>query len=341
MSDACRVLLVMLCAASCAAQTPVVRAHLEPTNGIVGQPVRLVVSVFVPNYFTGSPDFPELEFDNAIVVLPQDRPQNSNEQISGVTYAGITGTYTIYPQQPGDFRLPAAAITVSYAGKPPETTIAHVSIPVLTFHADVPAAARELDYFLPTTHLTIQQKWSSPLKNLRAGDSIERTVTVTATKMQAMLIPPLPLEAPSGIRMYEEEPVVQDQKTDRVSLSMEANAGREVFHPEGRRLHAFCNRAEMVELVHEPPGQRGRAGGSLYGSSEFELCRGAAAGAGAVTDHATKARQSVEQVQILDSICTSLRSRSRHPVLAFLALSPTPLSVVATVAETTKRILIS
>ena len=216
MSYACRVLLVMLCAASCAAQTPVVRAHLEPAKGILaGQPVRLVVSVFVPNYFTGSPDFPEFELDNAIVVLPQDRPQNSNEQIGGVTYAGITETYTIYPQQPGDFRLPAAQIAVSYASKPPESTIAHIPIPVLIFHADVPAAARDLDYFLPTTQLKIQQKWSSPLKNLRAGDSIERTVTVTATKMQAMLIPPLPLEAPDGIRVYEEEPVVQDQKTDR------------------------------------------------------------------------------------------------------------------------------
>jgi hypothetical protein len=33
--------------------------------------------------------------------------------------------------------------------------------------------------------------------------------------MQAMLIPPLPFEAPDGIRIYPEEPAVQDQKTDR------------------------------------------------------------------------------------------------------------------------------
>lgn len=61
----------------------------------------------------------------------------------------------------------------------------------------------------------MQQSWSPPLKNLHAGDSIERRITVTATKMQAMLIPPLPLEAPAGLRIYPEEPVVQDQKTDR------------------------------------------------------------------------------------------------------------------------------
>ena len=209
-------LFTLLFALSAAAQSPIVRARLEPAKGILaGQPVHLVVSVLVPNYFTGSPDFPDFEIENAIVVLPQDRPQNTNEQISGVTYAGITETYTIYPQQPGDFQLPPAEIVVPYASAPPKATVAHLTLPVLTFHADVPAAAKDLDYFLPTTQLTIQQKWSPSLKNLRAGDSIDRTIMVTATKMQAMLIPPLPLEAVNGIRVYQEEPIVQDQKTDR------------------------------------------------------------------------------------------------------------------------------
>jgi hypothetical protein len=199
-----------------AAQSPIVQAHLEPSRGIlVGQPVRVVVTVYVPNYFTGSPDFPEFEIENAIVVLPQDRPTNSNTQISGVRYAGIIETYVIYPQQAGDFHLPREQVTVPYALAPPKSTTAHVSLPPLEFHADVPTAAKDLDYFLPTTSLIIQQKWSSPTKNLHVGDSIERTVTVTATKMQAMLIPPLPLAAPDGIRVYPEEPVVHDQKTDR------------------------------------------------------------------------------------------------------------------------------
>src|ERR1700754_2688501 len=80
------------------AQSPVARAHLEPASGImVGQPVRLVVSVLVPNYFTGAPDFPEFEMENAIVVLPQDRPEHSNAQLNGVSYAGITQIYVIYP----------------------------------------------------------------------------------------------------------------------------------------------------------------------------------------------------------------------------------------------------
>ena len=197
-------------------QAPVVRAHLEPANNIlVGQPVRLIVSVFVPNYFTGGVDFPEFEIENAILVLPQDRPENSNTQINGATYAGITQTYVIYPQQAGDFHIPPAHLSVPYAIAPPKSIIATAPLPALTFHAEIPETAKDLPYFLPTTNLTITQQWSRPLKGLRTGDSIERTITVTASKMQAMLIPPLPLDHLDGIRIYAGEPVVHDQKTAR------------------------------------------------------------------------------------------------------------------------------
>ena len=215
-----KMLLFLVFAAASAltsiAQGPIVRARLEPAKDIiVGQPVKLVVTVLVPNYFAGSPDFPELEIENAIVVLPQDRPQNSNEQIGSSTYAGITETYTIYSQQSGDFRIRPAEISVKYANAPPNSTVAHVPLPSISFHADVPAAARGLDYFLPTTRLTMTQKWSSPLTRVRAGDSVTRTITVTASRMQAMLVPPLPMSAPDGIRVYQSDAAVEDRKSDR------------------------------------------------------------------------------------------------------------------------------
>jgi hypothetical protein len=169
----------------------------------------------VPNYSTGSPDLPEFEIENAIVVLPQERAQNANERINGMTYAGIIQPCTLYPQQPGDFQVPPAQIGVTYASKPPKSTTARVSIPSLKFRADLPGAAQELDYSLPTTQLTMQQKWSVPLDKVRVGDTITRTITVSASKMQAMLISPLPAEAPDGLRVYPAQPIVQDLKTNR------------------------------------------------------------------------------------------------------------------------------
>jgi hypothetical protein len=196
------------------AQAPVIRASLSPSsNIIVGQPIHLRVTILVPNYFTGSPDFPAFAIENAIVVEPQDRPENLNDTIGGTRYAGISQTYTIYPQVPGEFKLPPAQFTVPYASTPPKTTQAHLSLPSLTFRADIPAAARNLPYFLPTSNLTLQQKWDSPLKNIRVGDTLHRTITITTIKTQGMMIPPLPLDVPDGMRLYKEQPTVLDQKT--------------------------------------------------------------------------------------------------------------------------------
>ncbi len=209
-------LILLCCAFVTFGQVPVVRARFEPAKGIiVGQPVHLVVEVLVPNFFTGSPDFPTFELESVIVVLPEETPQNLNEQVNGQRYAGIRRTYFLYPQQAGDFRLPPALVTVPYANTPPKTTVAHLALPQITFHADIPAAAQGLGYFLPTTRLTMRQRWSAPPNKLRVGDTVERTITVTTIKMQGMLIPPLPWESPTGIRIYPTEPNVQDQKTDR------------------------------------------------------------------------------------------------------------------------------
>jgi BatD DUF11 like domain len=201
---------------SASAQAPVLHAKLIPASKIiVGQPVRLVVEVLVPNFFTGAPDFPTFELENAIVVLPEETAENFNELVNGQPYSGIRRTYLLYPQLAGDFRLPSAQVGVVYASAPPKTAEAHLVLPPLTFHADVPTAAQGLPYFLPTTQLTLQQRWSTPLNKLRVGDTVERTITITALKMRAMLIPPLPFEAPAGVKVYSEEPKVQDQNTDR------------------------------------------------------------------------------------------------------------------------------
>jgi hypothetical protein len=203
-------------AASAQAPQPIVRANLQPAEQIlVGQPVRLIVEVLVPNYFTASPVFPEFELENAIVMLPQETPQNFSEQVAGTSYAGIRTTYRLYPEQLGQFLLPPAQITVTYADVPPHSAQATLQLPQLNFRAEIPPAAEGLDYFLPTAQLKVEQKWGSSLKNLRAGETVERTVTITADKLQGMFIPPLSFDVPDGLRVYPQQPVVENQKSDR------------------------------------------------------------------------------------------------------------------------------
>ncbi|HEY6991044.1 MAG TPA: BatD family protein, partial [Bryobacteraceae bacterium] len=213
-----RVAFIAFCFAgfAAAAPGPLVRASIAtPRPIIVGQAVRVNVTVLAPNYFLGEPEFPQININNAIVVLPGETPQNSSETIGGQTYAGITVTYLIYPQQPGTFKLPTAEIAVKYASDPPKSAEVHLTLPAITFDAMIPPEAADLNYFLPTTALKISQILDKPLKHLQVGDTVTRTIAITASKMRAMLIPPTKFDAPDGIAVYPKEPKVDDIKTDR------------------------------------------------------------------------------------------------------------------------------
>ncbi len=213
-----RLALAALCCAGLvsSAPKPMIRASVtSPRPIIVGQAVRVKVSVLVPNYFTGEPEFPQFDLDNAIVVLPGETPQNSSETIGGQTYAAITVTYLIYPQQPGSIKLPNADIGVKYASVPPKSVDVHLPLPTVVFEAVIPPQAADLGYFLPTTSLTISQKFDKPLKSLKVGDTFTRTVTIVASNLRAMLIPPTSFDVPPGITTYPKQPAVDDVKTDR------------------------------------------------------------------------------------------------------------------------------
>jgi len=207
--------LALMCTATAYGQPgPTVRAKFVPaTSVIVGQPIQLQVEVLVPNFFTGAPEFPPIEIDGAIVTLSEDRPEHFTEQISGITFAGIRRFYIVYTEQPGTFTTPPVEISVPYAAKPPETTVAKLPLPRLRLAAALPPEARHLDYFLPTSRLTLTQRWSRPLTQIRAGDSISRTITVATQKTKAMLIPPVALSAPDGVSVYPQSPSVNDERS--------------------------------------------------------------------------------------------------------------------------------
>jgi hypothetical protein len=210
-------LIALICARAAAAQSkPVIRATLqEKGNIIVGQAVHVAVEVLVPNYFAGAPQYPQLDIENAIVTLPEETPQHQSEQIGGESFAGMIRTYVIYPTHPGKFTLPPKEVVVNYAAQPGHPVEALLTLPSVSFEAAVPPEAAGLDHFLPTTSLTMSQKFDRPLANLKTGDVVTRTVTIDAALLRAMLIPPTIFEAPEGISVYQKRPEVTDIKTDR------------------------------------------------------------------------------------------------------------------------------
>ncbi|WP_274628158.1 BatD family protein [Arvimicrobium flavum] len=206
--------LLALMPVAARAADPLARAQVE-TQGqiVVGQQVTLRVDVLVPNFFMSSPGFPELDLPNAVVTL-QDGAQNLVETIDGAAYAGIRRTYLITPQAAGEYTLPEVQITFTYAavpGQPPAN--GSVTLPTITF--TVGGAPGSGSGGAVAARVTINQFVEGDLKNLKVGDAIVRTVTVTAEGIQAMMIPPPDFEAPEGVRLYRQDPVLANDTDPR------------------------------------------------------------------------------------------------------------------------------
>ncbi len=228
-------LLLAMTVAPTAAQ-PRVRAELASSGPVlVGQQIRLSVTVLAPNYFLSAPQFPTFDMPGAIVMLLDEPGINSTETIEGVTFAGIRRSYTIMPQRTGEFVLPPARITFSYAAEPGRPGVAAtVTLPPQPFTVRLPAGAAA-GATTVVARLTITQTLDGDPRRLKAGEALTRTIEIFAANTQAMMIPPPEFEAPAGVRLYRHDPTVADVTTDRGSF-----AG-------GRRV-------DRVTYVFERPG---------------------------------------------------------------------------------------
>jgi hypothetical protein len=207
--------LLLLAAGTVAgrAAEPIARARiLTPDPIVAGQQVELQVDVLVPNFFMSSPQYPIFDLPNAVVTLPDSRAQNLVETIDGEDFAGIRRSYVITPQVAGDFVLPPAAITFTYAAVPGQATKGSVTLPQLKFTV-TGAPGGAAGPVAIAAKVTVTQTLDRAPASLKAGDTLVRTVTTVAEGMQAMMIPVPAFEAPEGVRVYPHDPVLTDQTT--------------------------------------------------------------------------------------------------------------------------------
>ncbi|SFN11400.1 BatD family protein [Variovorax sp. OV329] len=198
-----------------AAQGPGVRVQVQGKQPVlVGQQVPVEVTVVAPNYFLSAPPFPDLVLQGAIVTMPDDRSIHGVDTVDGQTLASIQKTYVFTAQQAGDFELPPVRIDFSYQGDDGKPQQANLTLPSTRIGVQLPAgttaAAAAGAALMPATRLLIQQSLDRDASQLSAGDALVRTVQIQAANTPAMLIPPPKFEAPSGVQMFQADPVLSN-----------------------------------------------------------------------------------------------------------------------------------
>lgn len=191
-----------------AAQDPIIRATIEEKGVIVpGQQVHLVLTVLTPGFFTSPPQFPLFALPHALVTLPDQRSQNTNDTINGVQFSGIEKRYSIIPQVSGSYNIPTIQISFDYLedGNPKQGT---VTSPPLSFM--VGAAQQDGQPEFAAGSLDLSQSFDRPTDKLQTGDALVRTLTITATDTVAITIPPVNVGTSQGLDQYVKPASVAD-----------------------------------------------------------------------------------------------------------------------------------
>jgi hypothetical protein len=160
----------------------------------------------------------DLELDNAFVrTLEQNSFQRS---IDGRPWLIHEVRYAIFPEQSGTLEIPAQTFSAREStprrsmfdlgggGRQLRRNTEPLSIDVLPRPGTFPDST-----WLPARSLTLQESWSTPPEQLRAGESATRTITIRGEGLQGAQLPPVLFPATDGLKYYPDQPVISDSES--------------------------------------------------------------------------------------------------------------------------------
>lgn len=157
----------------------------------------------------------ELEVSDTDAVIEKLAENKSYEKmINGRRYRVFEKQFAIFPQAVGEMVIEPAVLEAQYIDLPRVLrTKRLVSKPIKVKVQPVPQQAHQAQsgYWLPAHALTLNEKWSSNAKEIKVGDPITRTLTLSAEGLTSAQLPVLAdIGSVSGLKQYADQPVLDN-----------------------------------------------------------------------------------------------------------------------------------
>ena len=159
----------------------------------------------------------ELKLDNAFVKQLEQKSFQRN--IDGRPWLVHEIRYAIFPEQSGTLEIPAQTFSaresrprrslfdVGSNGKQLQLNSDALTINVLPRPDDYPTGD-----WLPAQRLTIEETWSTPPEQLKAGESATRTIRISGEGLQGAQLPPILFPSTEGLKYYPDQPIISDNE---------------------------------------------------------------------------------------------------------------------------------
>ncbi|CAM3636096.1 BatD family protein [Parendozoicomonas haliclonae] len=204
------------------ASSPVyMRSSLSAETLWEGQEAVLTLKIFTRADFADNPDLSSPQAEGAIIKLISN-DKREERIINGVRYQVISLEYLVTPTRAGELRISGQVLTGALVeddpyGRPSLLRMTRsrpfrISSPEMLLTVNPPPENWPAGTpWLPAESLSLSESWSSNPAQLKTGDSITRTITVTAEGTNSALIPPLPALNLNGVNSYPDQPATDNR----------------------------------------------------------------------------------------------------------------------------------
>ena len=189
-----------------------VKTWIEPENNIIArQQIKLQIEISTDTRFSGGTRIGLVEVDDAIVLQREKFALNSVLKEGNKNWVVQQWTLVVYPQRGGRFDIPAIPLHLSIAEQGGEPIVGKTSTPRLSFTATIPEQMLDKPGWVATTLYDVEESFDKPLDQLKPGDALTHTITITAENLPAMMLPVLKVADISGVAVYSKLPQVRDK----------------------------------------------------------------------------------------------------------------------------------
>lgn len=199
-----------------------VRVDLElDKNSLYVQEQLLLTVKLISQVNLSQAEMQPLDIKNAILIPLSDKPKQYVATTNGKQHLILEHNYAVFPQTSGELVIPSVIYSVVPAverdlwndpfGRNRNNIL---RIPTEEKHITVKAVPQQAagKVWQPANNLTLNETWSSSLDQLKMGEPVTRTITISAEGLTGGQIAPLPTTSVDGLTFYPDQPQNSDAK---------------------------------------------------------------------------------------------------------------------------------
>ncbi|HEB28422.1 MAG TPA: protein BatD [Porticoccus sp.] len=141
------------------------------------------------------------------------------KQINGINHLVIELQYAVFPESSGNLTIPAIRFNTVIPDRRDPYSSSFFSrggkrLFLYSEEKKITIKPRPTSYgsaeWLPTTAVSLSERWSRPLAELVAGEPITRTIYLSAQGLSSAQLPPLDINSGDGFKVYPDQPQLND-----------------------------------------------------------------------------------------------------------------------------------